>query len=396
MNAGNGAQADPPVLVIVPVYRGLGITRNCLESLADCDLPPGVSVLVIDDCSPEPGLSEYCREVTARAGFELMVNDENLGFVASANRGFDFRPEADVILLNSDTVVANDWIERLRACAYHGDRVGTVTPFSNNGTICSYPVFLQSSDLPAGWSAAELDQLVRRANAGTYVEVPTGVGFCLYVRRSCLDETGPFDVDNFGQGYGEECDFCLRAADLGWRHHLAADTFVYHEGGASFAGESARRKREADGVLNELHPRYHELVTDFIERDPPRDCRAAIDAGRISERPDLAPDLLEEQRRNTDTLRERLQEYSAAIGAERDRAHQLDLMLEECRQRFEEVDSALSDARRVVDDLNAGIAQQKKEIENGQIYAHGLETHIHNMEQSRSWRYTAWLRRKPK
>jgi GT2 family glycosyltransferase len=48
-------------------------------------------------------------------------------------------PERDVVLLNSDTVVANDWLDRLLACADLESRIGTVTPFSNNATICSFP-----------------------------------------------------------------------------------------------------------------------------------------------------------------------------------------------------------------------------------------------------------------
>ncbi len=63
---------------------------------------------------------------------------------------------------------------------------------------------------------------------------PTTVGFCMYIRRAALDEAGPFDAKTFGKGYGEENDFCLRSAALGWRHHIACDTFVRHEGGASF------------------------------------------------------------------------------------------------------------------------------------------------------------------
>jgi acetyltransferase-like isoleucine patch superfamily enzyme len=48
----------------------------------------------------------------------------------------------------------------------------------------------------------------------------------MYIKRTCLHETGPCDEANFGHGYGEECDFSLRASALGWKHAVAADVFV--------------------------------------------------------------------------------------------------------------------------------------------------------------------------
>ncbi len=45
----------------------------------------------------------------------------------------------DVVLLNSDTEVPTGWLSRLTAQAYAHPRIATVSPFSNNATICSYP-----------------------------------------------------------------------------------------------------------------------------------------------------------------------------------------------------------------------------------------------------------------
>ena len=55
-----------------------------------------------------------------------------------------------------------------------------------------------------GLSATELDAACRVANGGRSVEVPTSVGFCMYIRRAALAEVGLFDADAFGRGYGEK------------------------------------------------------------------------------------------------------------------------------------------------------------------------------------------------
>jgi len=54
----------------------------------------------------------------------------------------------DVVLLNSDTVVTSGWLEKLRRCADSDPRIGTITPFSNNAEICSFPKFCHNNTLP--------------------------------------------------------------------------------------------------------------------------------------------------------------------------------------------------------------------------------------------------------
>src|SRR5258705_6355050 len=164
------------------------------------------------------------------------------------------RPDKDVILLNSDTIVANDWLDRLVLCAYAEKHIATATPFSNNAAICSYPKFCENNELPAGLDVAALDSIFANVNHGKYVEIPTGVGFCLYSRRDAIDEVGLFDEENFGKGYGEENDFCQKAGKLGWKNVLAANVFVQHLGGVSFGLEEKWRKLHATEVLSSLHP----------------------------------------------------------------------------------------------------------------------------------------------
>jgi GT2 family glycosyltransferase len=383
------AGATPPVAIsiVVPVFRDLNATRKCLESVLNSDLAKHVSITVINDHSPEPELHTYCRELASAGHLKLIVNEQNLGFVKTANRGIALEPDADILLLNSDTVVCSDWLQRLQRCAYRLPRIGTVTPFSNNGTICSYPVSPVSNSLPSNWSAAELDGAFKTANQGAFFEIPTAVGFCMYIKRSCLNETGPFDEANFGHGYGEECDFSLRANALRWVHVVAADVFVYHEGGASFASESMDRKRHADKVMNQLHPHYHKLISDFLQSDPLYVFRRNVDAVRLSTKPSHSAEILDEHLRYTRILLDRVAEFHDAMLGEREEREALGKMLDDCRMEFARTDRALAEAEMVVNDLTGY-------LEDARIYAEQLQEHIATMEQSRSWRYTAWLRRK--
>ena len=300
------------------------------------------------------------------------------------NRGFALDTDADIILLNSDTVVSNDWVQRLQACAYREDNIGTVTPFSNNGTICSYPVFLISNSIPTQWNAEELDRVFQSGNSKLHCEIPTAVGFCMYIKRSCLNTTGAFDEEAFGHGYGEECDFSLRASAKGWKHVIAADTFVYHEGAASFASESTDRKRLADTIMNKLHPNYHTLISEFIARDPLYVFRKNVDAMRLNENQADATNILEEHFRYTQTILERAEQERRNVRDEQEQRRRLETMLASTRQQFAETDSALTHAQALVTELNSDLKQSQTQL--GDV--------IQSMEQSRSWRYTAWLRKK--
>ncbi len=103
----------------------------------------------------------------------------------------------------------------------------------------------------------------------------------MYVRRDCLKEVGGFDAGNFGKGYGEENDFCMRASYRGWRHRAAADVFVYHAGAVSFGWDAARLE-QAGATMRRLHPSYEALVERHRQEDPLRRYRRRIDAARIA------------------------------------------------------------------------------------------------------------------
>ena len=301
------APGDPQAIhVVIPVFRDLSATRQCLDSVMASEMPRNCGVAIIEDGSPEPEVVDYCRSLAAQGSVELLQNETNLGFVASCNRAFAQFSDSDIILLNSDTQVAGGWVQRLNACAYREADIGTVTPFSNNATICSYPQFNAENSLPTQWNTAGLDALFRAANRDQYTDIPTAVGFCMYIRRACLHQTGHFDQENFGLGYGEECDFSMRAASLGWRNVIAADVFVYHAGSASFGEQGRSRKGVADETIQRLHPDYGEKVSRFLAEDPLAPFRAAVDRLRLERKPEDGVNLLSESFACQRTLRNKI------------------------------------------------------------------------------------------
>jgi len=282
-DAGGGLPATatvrPAVDVVIPAYRGLRLTLDCIASVL-ATVPRTTHVVVVDDASPEPELAKALQALHRRRRIRLIRHTENLGFPAAANTGLRACAGRDAVLLNSDTLVAPGWLERLRAAAYAAPDIGTATPLSNDATILSYPDRDGGNLVPDAAGVAAADALAQAVNGDAVADLPTGVGFCLYLRRDCLDQVGLFREDCFAQGYGEENDLCLRARHLGWRSVAALGVFVGHVGGASFG--DARRHLIARNlrVLNRLHPGYDALVAAHEAADPLAPARRRMDERR--------------------------------------------------------------------------------------------------------------------
>jgi GT2 family glycosyltransferase len=264
--------------IVVPVYNAAALLRRCLDALDRHTQAAQARVLVIDDASPDPAIAPLLEEWqrTSPLAPRVLRNEVNLGFVGSVNRAIA-ATRGDVLLLNADTEVTPGWLPRMRRALESDARVATVTPFSNNAEICSWPELCKAAPVPA--DAATIARACAESGPPEYPELPTAVGFCMLIRRATLDAIGDFDRATFGRGYGEENDFCCRAAAHGWRNVLADDCYVVHAGGGSFAPLGLKPGGDNLARLLARYPRYNAQVADFIAADP-----LAARRARVSER----------------------------------------------------------------------------------------------------------------
>lgn len=271
------------VAVVVPAFRDAAMTLACLAAVF-ATVPTGTQVLVVDDATPEPALAEALTDLRRQRRIRLLRHAQNLGFPAAANTGLRAAAQLpgrpDVVLLNSDALVTPGWLERLRRAVHAAPDIGTATPLSNDATIMSYPDPALPAAAPEGAKLIALARLAGRNLDGVAVELPTAIGFCMYIRRECLAETGLFRGEIFAQGYGEENDFCLRARHLGWRHVGVPGAYVAHQGGRSFGAAKSPLLGRNLAVLEQLHPGYRRLVMDFQHADPLAGPRRLLDIAR--------------------------------------------------------------------------------------------------------------------
>ncbi len=239
--------------VIIPIYNAYDCVIECIESVINNTKFNENELILIDDKSSDervlPKLEKYANKYKF---IKVIKNEKNLGFVGSVNKGMKYSRH-DVVLLNSDTEVTKDWLDKIINCAYSEKMIGTVTPLSNNATLVSVPVGLQENDLPNNMTLDEYSKLVDMCAYNENQQLPTAHGFCMFIKREVLDIIGYFDEETFGKGYGEENDFSFRCLDYGYKNVLCDNVIIYHKEKQSFSDE---RQQLIKTNLEKLHDRY--------------------------------------------------------------------------------------------------------------------------------------------
>jgi GT2 family glycosyltransferase len=246
----------PPVTIIVPVYGNPGVLQACLASCRE-HVDHRHRILVIDDAGPDGAEVERVArgELTGHPGFRFERQPHNFGFVRTCNRAAQEidRTDNDILLLNSDTVVTEGFLEEMQAVLDACERHGACCPRSDHATILSVP----GPDAYARWQAL-------RERLPRWSVMPTGVGFCMLIRRSMIRQYGLFD-EIYGRGYSEENDFCCRINRHGYSTVAANHAFVYHAQHGSFKAEDKAMQEASNAPqLQSRYPEYWPSVRDYL------------------------------------------------------------------------------------------------------------------------------------
>ena len=243
--------------IVVCVHNALKDVEICLDSVIKYSDSP-YSLILVDDGSDAP-TQEYLSKFAEQHNCVLLRNEKAMGYTLAANQGLH-RSSADfVILLNSDTIVSGGWLNRMIACAESDPKNGIVGPLSNAASWQSIPEIIGYGDwaenpLPPNVSVSDMAGWVAKNSWRMYPSMTFLNGFCMLIRREVIDDLGYFDEKNFGVGYGEENDYCLRARKAGWNLVLADDTYIYHAQSQSYNHEQRKKLSErANAVLVQKH-----------------------------------------------------------------------------------------------------------------------------------------------
>jgi len=269
---------EKPIDIIIPVYNGLQYLEPLIKSIIK-NTSMDYRIIMCDDKSSDEKVLPLLKQLkneNSHINITLLENEQNLGFIKTVNKLVKY-VNNHFVLLNTDTEVPPFWIERLMYPIFEMKNIASTTPFTNAGTICSFPNYLEDNPIFENMNVEELDNYFQYINfEKTFIEIPTGVGFCMGVNKNLVNKIGMFD-EIFGKGYGEENDWCQRAIQNGYKNIHVPNLFVYHKHGGSFPSEEKQKLISQNlGVLNKKHPNYDEEIQKLIQKNQLENLREFI------------------------------------------------------------------------------------------------------------------------
>src|SRR5579872_6565871 len=158
--------------------------RGCIESLrrfTDEIKTPYELILVNNDS--KDGSAAYLRQLARSPKVRLIENEENRFFAGGNNQGMRIARGRYVVLLNPDTIVGPQWLERLIACAETDRKIGVVGPHTNGAVghqLVRRPAYGSLEGFPAFASAWALGR------QGVVQDVHRLIGFCFLIKREVV------------------------------------------------------------------------------------------------------------------------------------------------------------------------------------------------------------------
>jgi len=223
--------AEQTLRVVIPTYNRADDLLACLESLIKAGVKEE-QVLVVDNHSEDHTVQAVRSH---HPHVNLYVNEKNLGATGASNVGFRHalaQGAAFILRLDSDTVVAQDFLAPLLDAAAEDQRTGVFSP-----KIYYYEpsdeIWYAGADAHP-WHFGAIRQHRHEKDApenSCKHEVDYVWGACMLISRHVLEATGGFDLDFFV--YFEEVDFCRRVQELGCRLAFIPESHIWHKVGSS-------------------------------------------------------------------------------------------------------------------------------------------------------------------
>ncbi len=271
---------ENPVTIVIPTKNRADLLRTCLDSLARTVPAEHVSVVVVDDNSDEPASVAYLASLPARTDLRVEVlaapdTGEGFNYSRLVNLGTARAQTPLVLHLNNDVeATTTGWLEDMVGwCTVAGVGVVGAKLLYPDGTINHAGISLSREDgLPhvlfEREPAEDLGYLFLPHAAR---DVAAVTGACLLTRTELYRQLGGFDEVKLRVAYND-VDYCLRAADAGFRSVFTPQAVLRHVGSASRGHTYAEREHlEYIARHGTRRDPYHSDTLQFPPRNLPLD-----------------------------------------------------------------------------------------------------------------------------
>jgi GT2 family glycosyltransferase len=254
----------PLVSVVIVSYN---VREHLLDALRALYASNNVSIeaAVVDNASADGSVDAVEAQFPQTT---VVRNDSNVGFGKASNCGLTRSRGEFVLLLNPDVMVAQDCVRTLADFLIANPTAGAAGPRLTrpDGTLdlaarrgfptpraAFYRLTLLSRLFPKS-------RRFNRYNVGYLPddqvhEIDAGTAACLMLRRSAIEQVGPFDPDYFM--YGEDLDLCFRLKQAGWKIFYVPAAVATHVKGASSRQATSAMLREFHRSMWIFHRKHY-------------------------------------------------------------------------------------------------------------------------------------------
>ncbi|MDR6883472.1 bifunctional glycosyltransferase family 2 protein/class I SAM-dependent methyltransferase [Bacillus sp. 3255] len=219
--------------IVILTYNKLEYTQACIESIRKFTQRGSYEVIIVDNNSTD-GTREWLAEQT---DLLTIFNSENVGFPKGCNQGIEVASGDNIMLLNNDIIVTENWLPPMIEALYSSNNIGAVGPVTNSAynyqeISVNHKTLDEMWKFAASYNRHDSSQWERRLKL---------IGFCMIIKREAIDRIGVLD-EIFSPGMCEDSDFSFRLLEAGYELLLCKNVFIHHFGSTSF-GEMPERTR---------------------------------------------------------------------------------------------------------------------------------------------------------
>jgi hypothetical protein len=225
---------SPLVYIIVLTWNGKDDTIECLNSLQRLSYP-NAHILLVDNASTD-GTVQTVRSLFPHV--DILVNATNLRFAGGNNVGINHALSHNaeyILLLNNDTIVEPDFLTHLVRAAANDETVGMAAP---KIYYFDHPRVIWFAGGKIEWWKGWISHTgIREVDRGQYdaiQKVDYLTGCCMLVKRKVIEQIGL--LDERYHIYGEDADWCIRAARAGYTLLYVPSAVVWHKLSVSAGG----------------------------------------------------------------------------------------------------------------------------------------------------------------
>jgi GT2 family glycosyltransferase len=252
----------PDLSIVIISYNTQKLTVDCIKSIISSKPKLKYEIIVVDNASTDESVPQIQKIL--KSPHQLITNKYNRGFAVANNQGIKSAKAEHILLLNSDTKVLKDSLDKLYEFAYYTSDCAAVVPKLLNPDKSVQPSVFRSQTIPRAikqyWLNQKtiLDKYAPKTTKPTKVEVAAMAAFLITPRA--LRRVGMLNPSYFM--YYEDFDYCRRIKKYGLSLYYLPDAQIIH-----YHGASGKKLADYDNQWRRLIPSskiYHGIIKHYI------------------------------------------------------------------------------------------------------------------------------------